>query len=253
MIWLPLLVLGVAPSADDARVVTSIVAAALAEDRRVDVVTQQDLRQAVAVEAERQAVGCSAEGCLAEVAAAMGARFVVFGSIGTFDDELVLELSAFDAEAATSVGRSVVRGTSLKAVSALAEEKARAMRSQAIGAVAGTGRVRVLVLDFERRNAAPPEAARASSMSGWTMGAWAAGAGAGAALIVGISGDVVAVSAQNEADTEVEGELVPAKLATQKYGAADQAKVFAAAGYIGAGVLAVTAGVLYVVGAVAAE
>lgn len=254
MIVLSLLLAAATPTADDARVLTSIVASALAEDPRVDVVTQQDLRKAVALEAERQTLGCSAESCLAEVAAAMGARLVVFGSVGTFDDELVLELSTFDADTATSLGRTVLSGPTLKALSQEAAARTKAQRDAAMARIGGDAGVRVLVLDFELRNAAAPAPAPATTVEAGLSGLQLAGIGAalaaGTALVVGIAADNIAVSEQTAADAvDGSGQLIAtAAEAEAHYETASYGKTFAIVGYVAAGVLTATAVGLLVVG-----
>lgn len=245
------LALAAPPTADDARFVTAMLASALAESPRVDVITKEDLRQAMNLEAERQQLGCNESACLAEVAAAMGARLVIYGSLGTFDDVIALELSAFDGETASPLGRSVLQATSLKALSEQAAVKVRSLRDDALTKVGGEGRLRVLVLDLELRNATTPTATTEPPppLSPWTMAAMGTGGLAALSLVVGIGADVVAVQARNEADARnPDGTFVlksadaAAKYETAAFGAA-----FALGGYIGAGVLvAATAGLIAV-------
>jgi hypothetical protein len=246
------LALAAPPTADDARFVTAMLASALAESPRVDVITKEDLRQAMNLEAERQQLGCNESACLAEVAAAMGARLVIYGSLGTFDDVIALELSAFDGETASPLGRSVLQATSLKALSEQAAVKVRSLRDNALAKVGGEGRLRVLVLDLELRNATTPTGTPAEPpppLSPWTMAAMGTGGLAALSLVVGIGADVVAVQARNEADARnPDGTFVlksadaAAKYETEAFGAA-----FALGGYIGAGVLvAATAGLIAV-------
>jgi hypothetical protein len=137
------------PTADDAALLTGLVAAAAAE-AGADVVTREDLRKALAVEGDKQAMGCDEnESCLAELAQALNARLVVFGTVSVLGDELVLQLSAFDARTATSAGRATARGADLAALSRAAEDKARALITTALEK--SEGPVRVMVLDLEAK------------------------------------------------------------------------------------------------------
>lgn len=59
---------------------TNLVTIALSESPRFEVVASSDVREVIALEAERQALGCESDtSCLAEVAGAMGA---LFGAVG---------------------------------------------------------------------------------------------------------------------------------------------------------------------------
>lgn len=95
-----------------ARTLSSLAAIELARDARFDVLSTADLREVVALEGEKQALGCDVDSssCLAEVAGAMGARFVVFGQLGKLGDAPVLTLSLYDSDEGRAPGRVVVRG-----------------------------------------------------------------------------------------------------------------------------------------------
>jgi hypothetical protein len=103
-----------APAADAqaARTLSSLVAIELARDARLDVLSSADLREVVALEGEKQALGCEVDSssCLAEVAGAMGARFVVIGQLGVLAETLVLTLSLYDSDEGRAPGRVVVKG-----------------------------------------------------------------------------------------------------------------------------------------------
>jgi hypothetical protein len=107
----------------------------------------------------------------------MGARLVLYGSLGTFDDVIALELSAFDGDTATSLGRSVVQEKTLKAAADGAAAKVRTLRDEALSKIGAEGRLRILVMDLELRNATSgtPMPAPAPAMSG--LGGAAVGSG----------------------------------------------------------------------------
>lgn len=103
-------------SKDDAHFVTAEIARTLAEPATVNVLTAADLRRLASLESDKQAMGCEAQSCLAELANAMGAEYVVFGTVGRIDEQVMLELSLFAAAAARPVGRRDVKATSLSLV-----------------------------------------------------------------------------------------------------------------------------------------
>lgn len=180
-----LVVAATALSTDDARILTSMVASAADDVDGVEVLTREDLRKAAELDAERQAMGCDAHSCLAELAQAMGAGIVVYGSVGTFGDALTLELSAFDADGASSRGRKVLRATDLGALSDVAVAATREL----VGTSTAGETRRVLVLDLELRNAAVDNApANEAPVSMWTITG-------GSALGLGAIGLVVAIGA----------------------------------------------------------
>ena len=79
-----------------------------------DVLSGADVRRLVELEAEKQSVGCADDAsCLAEIAGAMGARFVVSGSIGKLGTRYVLTMTLFDSHTARSVNRVDLRATSI--------------------------------------------------------------------------------------------------------------------------------------------
>lgn len=94
-----------------------VLLAALVEamaEREIEVISSADLKQLADLEADRQATGCDTTSCLAEIAGAMGARYVVFGALTSVDDLKVANLSLFDAEQAKPVGRQTIRGESAR-------------------------------------------------------------------------------------------------------------------------------------------
>jgi TolB-like protein len=79
----------------------------LAKDRRLDVVSAEDLKRLAQLESDRQALGCEGEAaCLAELADAMGARYVVFGDVGKIGASVIVTLNLFDSQRATALNRA---------------------------------------------------------------------------------------------------------------------------------------------------
>lgn len=133
-----LLVVGVEGLGVDEKIVKLLdgtVAAAFAESGAFDVISQADLQRMLAIEEQRALVGCDDDGsCFAEIAGALGARYVVHGRVGGLDRTVVLQLSVFDAQIArTEVGREV-RGPSFDVVAEKIPGAVRAMVGELTGA-----------------------------------------------------------------------------------------------------------------------
>jgi hypothetical protein len=87
--------------------ITELVAVSLQKRAVFDVLTSSDVRDVVAIESDRQALGCDegSASCLAEVAGAMGADLVVTGTVGQLGSATLVTLNLFDSSAARSRGR----------------------------------------------------------------------------------------------------------------------------------------------------
>jgi hypothetical protein len=90
---------------DRAKLVNSLLPGAVARYPDLEVVSAGDVRKLVQLDADKQSAGCNADSCLAELAGALGAQRVVFGSIGSLGALTVIQLSLFDTKAATAVAR----------------------------------------------------------------------------------------------------------------------------------------------------
>jgi len=106
---------------------TGIISAEMSDYRAIDVVANADVRRMMELEGEKQAVGCGDNSCLADIAGAMGARLVVFGSAGKLGQTLVVHLNLYDSQKAQSVGRQFVEATDMSMLSALLRPKIRAL------------------------------------------------------------------------------------------------------------------------------
>lgn len=97
--------------ARDAQILSGAIAEA-ADDHAV-VVTSTDLRAMSDLAADRQTCGIDSTECLAELAGAVDVQRVVHGRLSKVDDGLLVQLSVFDAHAATG-GRVSWSGASLQ-------------------------------------------------------------------------------------------------------------------------------------------
>jgi hypothetical protein len=105
---------------DVARTLTDLVTARFSERREFRTLSGEDIRKLLEIEGEKQALGCDdGESCLAEIAGAMGARFVVYGRISRLGDVLVLQLNLFDAQAGIPILRKVLEADNLGAFTKL--------------------------------------------------------------------------------------------------------------------------------------
>ena len=76
------------------RVFADSVVAELRKLERASVISMDEVRAMLAVEANRQAVGCTDDkSCLAEIADALGADVLLSGAVATVGDQRVLSLS----------------------------------------------------------------------------------------------------------------------------------------------------------------
>lgn len=240
MLALALLVVAAAPTSEDARLVTDLVGAAAAKRAGIAVVTSEDLRRAVDVEATRQSMGCSASNCLAEVAAAMGARFVLYGNLSRLgDEELVLTLATFDSNDASATGRATLRGSD---VTAIVDQIEGAIPALLDGVVARSGGApsRLVVLDVELRVAEAPPAA---------LPAWAwAGAGVAALGVVGVGVGVALDAAAVQANAKAIAPETPQVDVGAHVSEQQQNATAAAVAYVAGGALLIGGAVTFGLG-----
>lgn len=98
-----------------AETLTAFLASRAARFIPLEVISSADLRDLVALQAEKQSTGCTEDStaCLAEIAGALGAELVLSTRAGKLDAVYVVSLQLFDAKSATAVGRASVQAWSL--------------------------------------------------------------------------------------------------------------------------------------------
>lgn len=96
--------------------ITGRIVVTLADVPSLDIVSGDDVRRLAELEADRQTIGCDEASCLAELAGALGARYVVFGQVGRLGELLIVNLSLFDSEEAQSVGRASAEASNLESL-----------------------------------------------------------------------------------------------------------------------------------------
>jgi hypothetical protein len=197
---------------DTARSIDPLILAA-ASVPGAEVLAQSELKKIAEVEAGKAAMGCDDSSCLAELAGAMGARFVLFGTVSKLGGATTVSVSMFDSRSST-VARDNVVVRDLAELSDQLPPRVRALVLQRLG------------LAPEAPPAPPPEPEGPSALFMTGVVATAIG---GAALVGGGG-----YAGLNEASIQD-----PAASATTKRAAQDNGVV----GLALAGVGAVVAGV----------
>lgn len=74
-----------------------------------DVITQDDVRRMISFDRMKVALSCENEAsCLAEIGGALGARYLLAGSMSRLDKELVLSVTLIDIDLVKTLGRETV-------------------------------------------------------------------------------------------------------------------------------------------------
>jgi hypothetical protein len=202
--------------AQESNLINGLVTQSVSRFPQYQVISSGDVRQLVNLDADKRLLGCDQTSCLAEVAGALGARWVVFGNVGRLGRATVLTLSLFDNGKAVAVARQRIEVEALEAlptridgaISALLGEPTAASVAQAspgpsgwfvgglvtagvAGAATIVGGVVVLVLDDGLSHAATSRAQKQFTLQAgpWLM------AGPGAAGLVTLMGAGVALAA----------------------------------------------------------
>ena len=130
-------VAGAAVTKDEGGALRDTLASELSKRKKYEVLTSEDVRRVLDVEAQRQAAGCEGESsCLAEIGAALGADRVVYGNVARLGSTLVVSLSVVDPSDARAFGRDTFQAGSVEEVGRLMPEAAERLFGRAS---AGTG------------------------------------------------------------------------------------------------------------------
>lgn len=99
-------VAGESLSAEEAGALRDTIVDAVARMGSHEVLSSEDVRRVLALEADKQEVGCEGEqSCLAEIGAALGAKRVVYGTVARLGSRYVVSLSVIEPDDVKSVGR----------------------------------------------------------------------------------------------------------------------------------------------------
>lgn len=87
------------------RVVTDAVVAEIRKRQRVAVISMDEVRAMLDLEAQKALVGCSDDSCLSEIADSLGVDQIVIGSLTRVGDESVFSLRRLDQREAAAMGQ----------------------------------------------------------------------------------------------------------------------------------------------------
>lgn len=95
--------------AETAQAITTAATQELSQRGFFEVVTSADIQTMLGVERQKQLTGCSesSNSCTAEIAGAMGSRFVLSGSVTKLGDALQLSMQMLDTNKSQTIARSV--------------------------------------------------------------------------------------------------------------------------------------------------
>ena len=94
--------------------IANLILVEVSRERRLDVISADDVKRLAELEGEKQALGCTRTDCLAELAGALGARYVIFGDVGPLGAQKILNLNLFDSQTASAVNRTTTRFTAVE-------------------------------------------------------------------------------------------------------------------------------------------
>lgn len=122
-----------------ADIVTQSATAAIDRLGVFHVISADDIRSMLTAEALKQAVGCTESSCLAEIAGAIGATYILAGSVGKLGNAYQLALTLIDQERAQTVDRVVRQDeVPVSELPALADAAARQVVRKLLSAKQGT-------------------------------------------------------------------------------------------------------------------
>jgi hypothetical protein len=249
--------------AEGTQILTAILAEQVAKDPTFDVISSTDVRRIIELEGQKQALGCSADSCLAEVAGALGARFAIYGNVGRLGSTLNMTVSCFDAQAGRMARRMTFRGASADALASDLEARVHELVESAAAArgdVKNGERTKVVVLDVrvagqsESEAPAPPPPAETPTATSeplpllGVVGGGVAALGAAGLVLGGVLG-----AAAGGAYTDAGDAALTQKAAAAKYDEADGWALGANVAYVAGGVLLVGGVALAVTGFVGAS
>lgn len=114
------------------RSVDPIVLDAVSRTAGVEAVSAAEIKRLAEMEAAKAELGCDTSSCLAELAGAMGARFVLFGSVSRLGTTTTIALSLFDS-GSTAIARDTLAVDDVGRLPAELPPRVRALVGRAAG------------------------------------------------------------------------------------------------------------------------
>ena len=96
------------------RLLSGLLADSVARHSGAKTLAQEDLRQAMALQANKEALGCDTATCLAEMANALGVDYVVYGDVGKLGNATIVTLRLYDAKKNDAVARQTLQAASVE-------------------------------------------------------------------------------------------------------------------------------------------
>jgi hypothetical protein len=106
--------------------VAGLIPVELAPVTSFDVLSTADVQQMIELEAEKAAMGCADNSCLAELAGALGADLVVYGDVSQLGALFIVNINLFDSIRTRAVGRKSIQ---TKEVEELPSKLSESLRS----------------------------------------------------------------------------------------------------------------------------
>src|SRR5258708_1891740 len=122
---------GAEVSKEVAQATGDLLVVALSETGKFDVITKSDVKAILGYEAQAQLLGCAEASCMVDLGGALGAAYLVSGSLAKLGGQLQLVLSLIDVNKAT-VGRRVAQPVAREAALPQASR-------ETVGKLAGEG------------------------------------------------------------------------------------------------------------------
>lgn len=116
-----------------ANLIMDVVTSAFSKTNRFDVKSGDDIAELINLEAGKEALGCDDASCMAEIAGAMGAEYVVSGRIGKLGSTYVLKIAVFNPQEGRTVGQEAIQSKSLDELPARLEPIVEKLSYQAMG------------------------------------------------------------------------------------------------------------------------
>ena len=125
------------------RTLNDLIVVTVGQVPSVQALSGDDVRRMIALQAERQQVGCDDDTeCLTELADALGAQLVLSGRAGQLGDRVVLNLNLLDVGEAKAIGRRTIVIKSMRKAPKLLEREIKALFAEAQLQEAGTSSYR---------------------------------------------------------------------------------------------------------------
>jgi TolB-like protein len=97
-------------SPDTVKLIDGILATQVSKIAVFDAVSSDDVRQMAKLEADKASAGCNDdESCLAEIAGALGARYVLYGQVGALGETMIVNLNLKDTRKTGGVVRETIQ------------------------------------------------------------------------------------------------------------------------------------------------